>query len=125
MLTASSFLHCNCFMHNHTLVPTAVLRDLPQVVEWLVQKKAMLEKVTNAGRTAAFHAATGPPNKRIECLRLLLAAGADPNKQDALGSTLLLEAAESGSVQKVKLLLAHGADGALGTCQSSVYGLYE
>jgi ankyrin repeat protein len=74
----------------------------------------MLEKVTYEGRTAAFHAAAGEPDKRVECLRLLLAAGADVNKQDAVGNTMLLEAAACGSVQKVKLLLAHGADGTQG-----------
>jgi ankyrin repeat protein len=43
---------------------------------------------------------------RVEVVRLLLAAGADVNVQDADGSTALMCAAEHGHTPIVKLLLA-------------------
>lgn len=43
---------------------------------------------------------------RVEVVRLLLAAGADVNVQDADGSTALMCAAEHGHTTIVKLLLA-------------------
>jgi len=46
----------------------------------------------------------------LEKIRLLAAAGADPNARGKLGRTPLIEAAELGDVKHVKVLLAVGAD---------------
>ena len=47
-------------------------------------------------------------NRQI--VKALLDAGADPNRQDVLGQTALMDAARSGSVSLVSLLINRGAD---------------
>lgn len=46
----------------------------------------------------------------IAVVELLIAAGADPGEADAEGFTLVMQAAESGSVALARMLLAGGAD---------------
>jgi ankyrin repeat protein len=63
--------------------------------------------------TTPLHLATNTRedgNENAEVLALLLAKGADPNKQDSCGITPLFTAAERGSLKSVALLLDHGAD---------------
>jgi len=43
-------------------------------------------------------------------VKMLLAAGADPNALDALGATALTEAAGTGNADNIRALLAAGAD---------------
>jgi cytohesin len=49
-------------------------------------------------------------NKDPEVVRLLLAAGADPNRRGRRGTTALFEAVHRNGIDAAKLLLAHGAD---------------
>jgi len=46
----------------------------------------------------------------VKLLKFLLDHGADPNTRGRHGKTALMEAAENGHVEAVKLLLAHGAN---------------
>ena len=65
----------------------------------------------------ALSAALGDPTRepRIEIMRWLLEAGADPNVRDRHGDTPLIEAAELGRYEAVELLLEHDADMTLRT----------
>jgi ankyrin repeat protein len=82
--------------------------NYPEVVEVLLAGGA---DVKLAGRTAgaegtALHGAWCAPRS----IKLLIAAGANPNARDHLGRTPLHVVAQSGGVAEVQALLAGGAD---------------
>ena len=64
-------------------------------------------KVNQPGWSALHYAATGPEPKLVE---LLIERGADLNAGSPNGTTPLMMAAQYGSEDSVKLLLARGAD---------------
>jgi ankyrin repeat protein len=72
-------------------------------VAWLLQRGAD-PNFTSTG-DSALHAAVA--RNHIECARLLLAAGADPNQEDVDGCVPMWQLA---SEEMLDLLLAHGAD---------------
>ena len=77
------------------------------IVEWLLRHGAE-PNFTSTGDTA-LHAAVS--RGHLECARLLLHAGANPNQQDVDGCVPLYGVA---SDEMLDLLLAHGADPCIG-----------
>ena len=75
------------------------------VVERLIEAKAN----PDLGATA-LPLPTAALKNHTDILTLLLNGGADPNAEEADGSTALLKAAYSGNVVAINLLLAAGAD---------------
>jgi ankyrin repeat protein len=67
----------------------------------------VLGMATAGENTALFRAAM---NGRIECVKALLAKGAEVNTKGHGGFTPLITAAHQGETDIVKTLLAHGAD---------------
>jgi uncharacterized protein len=94
-------LHLACFSGGAEAARLLVERGAP------LEERARnrLAQVPPLG-TAAF-------SRDLDCARVLLDAGADPNGRGGLGGTPLHTAAQSGDVALVRLLLAHGADPAL------------
>lgn len=84
----------------------------PQVMECLLSRGADPNVQTNENGASVL-AGLAYVNQ-LECVRLLLAAGADPNRgRDASGETPLHHAVIAGDIGRdslVKLLLDHGAD---------------
>jgi uncharacterized protein len=91
-------------------------------VALLIEYKALLDLPTATGVTPAMAAAgmgqgANPTRGRFktdeqgaECLKLLLAAGADPNLRGPQDQTALHIAAQKGSVAMIKALAEHRAD---------------
>ena len=77
------------------------------VVSWLLQNGAS-HNFTSTGDTALHAAVSG---NHLECARLLLQAGANPNQQDVDGCVPMWRVA---SDEMLDLLLAHGADPTVG-----------
>jgi ankyrin repeat protein len=71
----------------------------PAVVREILQYHPDLEAKDSQGRTAVFRAAHGHPGQgresldRVECLKVLAAASANPNARDNLGDTTMWETA--------------------------------
>jgi ankyrin repeat protein len=78
-----------------------------EVVTWLLQHGAKPD-FTDCGRTA-LHAAVAA--NQLECTRLLLAAGANPNQADVDGGVPLIGVQTTAMLD---LLLEHGADPTIG-----------
>ncbi|KAK8788592.1 hypothetical protein V5799_021639 [Amblyomma americanum] len=74
------------------------------VVQRLFQLGDVNTKAIQNGQTALMLAAS---HGRLEMIKLLLDAGAEPNVQDNDGSTALMCAAEHGYIEIVRALLAH------------------
>ncbi|XP_075527937.1 KN motif and ankyrin repeat domain-containing protein 2 kank isoform X4 [Dermacentor variabilis] len=74
------------------------------VVQRLFQLGDVNAKAMQNGQTALMLAAS---HGRLEMIKLLLDAGAEPNVQDNDGSTALMCAAEHGYIEIVRILLAH------------------
>ncbi|XP_075731181.1 KN motif and ankyrin repeat domain-containing protein 2 kank isoform X2 [Rhipicephalus microplus] len=74
------------------------------VVQRLFQLGDVNTKAMQNGQTALMLAAS---HGRLEMIKLLLDAGAEPNVQDNDGSTALMCAAEHGYIEIVRVLLAH------------------
>ncbi|KAL1481974.1 hypothetical protein MTO96_034079 [Rhipicephalus appendiculatus] len=74
------------------------------VVQRLFQLGDVNAKAMQNGQTALMLAAS---HGRLEMIKLLLDAGAEPNVQDNDGSTALMCAAEHGYIEIVRVLLAH------------------
>jgi ankyrin repeat protein len=64
----------------------------------------------DGGNTALWFAAGGPAPNGLEVVRLLIAAGAEINRQCEHGRTALQMAAAWGHLDVVQLLMQHGAD---------------
>jgi ankyrin repeat protein len=64
----------------------------------------------DGGNTALWFAAQGPAPSGLEVARLLIAAGAEINRQREHGRTALQMAAAWGHLDVVQLLIQHGAD---------------
>lgn len=94
---------------NHDWTPLMIASDRHHVdvIKLLLETPNIdLNKTNDEGDTALFHAADD-----LESVKLLLAAGADPNIPDHDGWTALIAAAQlSVDIDIVKSLLAAGAD---------------
>ena len=80
----------------------------------LVERGAPLDAVARSSFAQVPPLGTAAFARQLECARVLLKAGADPNGRGAGGGfTPLHTAAQNGDVELVGLLLEHGADPAL------------
>jgi uncharacterized protein len=78
------------------------------IVEFLLKNGADVKMAArNAQKVTALHGATA--RRDVEIVRMLLAAGADPNARQERGFAPLHDAAANGSEPLVELLLKHGA----------------
>jgi uncharacterized protein len=84
------------------------------VAEYLLAKHVAVNAEDERGVTALHYAASLDDSKKA-IIKLLLANGADVNKLAQASQTPLRMAADTGSVQIAKLLLAAGADHYSGT----------
>ncbi|MCY4077157.1 MAG: ankyrin repeat domain-containing protein [Acidobacteria bacterium] len=89
-----------------TALHRAVHRDDPAIVELLIGAGADVDLTNDYGVTPLSLACT---NGSAEAVARLLDAGADPEVRTE-GETALMTAVRTGSVDVVKLLIAHGAD---------------
>ena len=82
----------------------------PDVVRYLLEHGAEVDRVARNAQiqTTALQAAAASGD--FESARLLLGAGADPNRTQPGGFTALHAAAANGDEPLADLLLAHGAD---------------
>ncbi len=96
---------------SETALMVAVLKQRPEVVEFLLKAGARTDSRTASGMTALFFATTGSGGEdaALELVRLLTEAGADPNAV-AEGATPLTGAVLSGRPKVAEYLLGHGAD---------------
>ncbi len=84
----------------------------PEAAKLLLARGADVHAVaTGFGNTQPLHSAA--TSRNLEVVRLVLAAGADPNARQNHGWTPLHSAANHGGVEMVRVLLEHGADPAL------------
>jgi uncharacterized protein len=91
------------------LSSTAAIRDQPAVIKWLHAHGADLNMFDSQGGFPLLEASQ-MYETRMGALRVLLEAGVTVNRASHRGLTPLLGAATSGTAEKVKLLLAAGAD---------------
>jgi hypothetical protein len=95
----------------HTPLAGAVSGSSVSALEWLSEQGAKVEAQakTNAGNFTPLWMACQPGNLRI--IRLLLAAGADPNAaKSTTGNTGLFISAQCGHLNACRELISYGAD---------------
>ncbi|KAJ5806279.1 uncharacterized protein N7503_003881 [Penicillium pulvis] len=98
----------NIYMPVQTPLSLAAQHGRVDLVEALLDRGADIEKrAREQGRTPLISAAM---YRQVEVIWVLLAAGANPNIVDGMGSTPLHYAAEAGMDTAVRLLLAKNAD---------------
>lgn len=85
----------------------AVLNDLPELVEALLDAHADPQSANRYGITPLYLAAQ---NGSAAVIRLLLNAGASANEVGTEGETVLMTVARTGSVEAARALLEAGAD---------------
>jgi len=79
-----------------------------EIVLFLLDSGAEIDRVDFMGRTALLYASTGP---FPETVKILLDRGADPNKVDTDEHfSPLMHAAAEGQLEVVQVLIAYGAD---------------
>ena len=96
-----------------TLMHLAPWAGQPATTRLLLERGAdLMAASNNVLRNQPLNAAVAGSNAetRTECVRLLLAAGADPNNQQVHDNTPLHTSAHLGDIATVDALLAHGAD---------------
>jgi hypothetical protein len=85
----------------------------PEAVQLLLERGAAVDAVsTNAQKNQPLHAALAL-GRNPETIRMLLAAGADPNARQTAGFTAIFSAAAANRRDLVELLISHGADPAI------------
>jgi len=108
-------VNSHCFMPiGMTPLTCAAQRGHYSVVEFLLQHGANIRMKDKNGHTPIFAAVrcptgNGRPEFCAKIMELLLKSGADPNVADLLGDTPLMEAQKEGRMDKVRLLIQHGA----------------
>ena len=98
-----------CIRHGQTSSPLqlAVEANLPGVVKRLIAAKAPLNYQDGHGDTALHWAAR---LKRMECIREIIAGGADLEVGNKQGFTPMISAAKAGNAEPIKLLVQHHAN---------------
>ncbi len=92
----------------HTGLILASFNGHNEIVELLIQNKALVNLPNTNRRTALMLASSGPFN---EIVTMLLNAGADPNIVDSVEEfSALMFAAAEGQLEVVKTLVNNGAD---------------
>lgn len=94
-----------------------------QALKWLIQRGADVKAIDSMGRTAlhyiAWKSIDNPygdvSEKSIAFVDLLVSNGIGINKQDDIGTTALMSAANHCAPNAVKLLISYGADAKLKT----------
>jgi len=138
-MVASDMVRGPGLPETHIAIMKSDLKELAQLLEggaspdeaddcgrtalWLACRNAefmMAEKLIKVGANinAESHelkwtplmCACGEKAKHTECMRMLLAEGADPNQADYKGWTPLMRCALAGNLASIKMLLEHGAD---------------
>ena len=109
-------LYSNSIYQKYTFLTEACRKNYPYMVKFLLNRGADVDQESDEGMTPLIMASLSP--SRIKIIRLLLAAGADVNKVDAVGNTALSHACENGCVESARLLLDAGAD----TDTQDIYG---
>jgi ankyrin repeat protein len=97
--------------YNGTALIAAAHHGHVEAIRLLLAKKPPIDHVNNLGWTALMEAIVlgdGGP-RHAETLRVLLAAGANPNIPDRDGVTPLSQARRRGFTERVKILEAAGA----------------
>lgn len=89
----------------HTPLMKAAERGHKEAVQLLLSRKADVRRLAADGRTTALGLAVGD----FDLARRLIEAGAPADTQGTRGSTALMNAADSGRVDRVAFLLEHGA----------------
>jgi ankyrin repeat protein len=111
-----------------TALMEAALKGDANSVKAMITAGADVNAKTNKGRTALMYASSTTRSRKLgtleftlvlcaeewpqrtECIKALLAAGADVNAKDNEGKTALREAAWKGGADSLKALIAAGAD---------------
>jgi len=91
------------------LVMASARGHLP-TVDTLLKHGAVVDYVSDPRHTACTALSWAVLYKRVEVVKRLLQAGADPNYQAQHGDTPLHLAVERGSVELIVILLKHGAN---------------
>lgn len=110
----------NVECHNeeaHTLLMCAARTSWPDILELLLAHGASLQAVDGAGRGPLYY---GVFNNSIDCVKLLLSAGADPNVRDKSGESVLDLAKRESNDRVARLLREHGAADGYPTALSDV-----
>lgn len=93
--------------HGRTVMWYALSK--PNVVQYLLHSGMHVETESERGLTPLTSAIHKDKNK-LETVRLLLEAGADPNAPSNTGKSPLMRAATQGYTEVVRILLQYGAD---------------
>ncbi|MFM8764495.1 MAG: ankyrin repeat domain-containing protein [Spartobacteria bacterium] len=93
-----------------TLLHLAVLNGFPDLVEWLLDRKADINGPNRSGETPLHAAMIFDHTPKSTMVTLLLERGADVNSRTPYGDTPLHRAVSAGRADKARLLLSHEAD---------------
>jgi len=114
LLDRGADLHGRSPQLGNTPLMDAVMSGKAAVAEALLQRGANVNAVNEQGKTALFLAVDRPValrgNEQQDIAVLLLDAGADIEARDTFGRTPLMHAAHAGNADRVRVLLARGAD---------------
>lgn len=101
------------------LLHQAVFWGYPQIARLILERGADPNGQTEPGGFSPYHSATAAPapycpgeaeENVLECVELLLAAGADPNLRSSLGVTTSFNAAANGDLRVLRRLIEAGSD---------------
>ena len=99
-------INCIVTEYGSTYLIIASDRGRANIVAYLLEKDALVDKPDNNGATPLHYAAV---NNHVKVIRLLLEGGATVDKPDNNGVTPLYYAADNNHVEAIRLLLEGGA----------------